>query len=385
MRDLQGKARAARSDAILRTCDAPPSLVSLVCWRPRWPRAACARPRASAAGPERVRLPHRRRERDGLAAPLRPAARSPPRYKNALFRPSAAGGTETPRPGVTITRDEYGVPSIDGAYGGRRLVRRGVRRRAGPAVPDRALPPGDDGPARGDPRQQLPRRRPDRPPRLLHGRRARTDVPRAAARPAGPGRRLPRRGEHLGPARAERHRPTSPASTPRSPPSPSSSRSASRRAIGVFLARTVRAATARSCATCARCVRSAPRRSTACCRSARPARRSRSPRRTRSSPTSPARRGAASGGRSAGRSRRAAAGICRRRKGTARPGRARARPWRPAPGRVGGSSMFAVRKPQRLGVLSTGPQLGFSTPSCSSSSRCTTPGWTCAGSAAGIP
>ena len=37
------------------------------------------------------------------------------RYKSALFRPSAAGGTETPRPGVTITRDEYGVPSIDGA------------------------------------------------------------------------------------------------------------------------------------------------------------------------------------------------------------------------------------------------------------------------------
>ena len=35
------------------------------------------------------------------------------RYKNALFRPSAAGGTETPRPGVTITRDDFGVPAIE--------------------------------------------------------------------------------------------------------------------------------------------------------------------------------------------------------------------------------------------------------------------------------
>ena len=35
------------------------------------------------------------------------------RYKNALFHPSTAGGTEMPRAGVKITRDEYGVPAID--------------------------------------------------------------------------------------------------------------------------------------------------------------------------------------------------------------------------------------------------------------------------------
>ncbi|HEX8101346.1 MAG TPA: penicillin acylase family protein [Solirubrobacteraceae bacterium] len=35
------------------------------------------------------------------------------RYKSALFKPSTAGGTEVPRPGVTITRDEFGVPAIE--------------------------------------------------------------------------------------------------------------------------------------------------------------------------------------------------------------------------------------------------------------------------------
>ena len=37
------------------------------------------------------------------------------RYKSALFRPSAAGGTEMPKAGVKITRDDFGVPAIEGA------------------------------------------------------------------------------------------------------------------------------------------------------------------------------------------------------------------------------------------------------------------------------
>ncbi len=34
-------------------------------------------------------------------------------YKSALFHPSPAGGTEVPRPGVTIARDAFGVPTVD--------------------------------------------------------------------------------------------------------------------------------------------------------------------------------------------------------------------------------------------------------------------------------
>ena len=49
------------------------------------------------------------------------------------------------------------------------VVGRGLRGRAGPAVPARAVPPRDDRAAGRDPRRGLPRRRPHRAARLLHG------------------------------------------------------------------------------------------------------------------------------------------------------------------------------------------------------------------------
>ncbi len=86
-----------------------------------------------------------------------------------------------PRPGVEIVRDAYGVPAVTGATDYDAWWGVGYAVAAGPPLPARAVPPGGLGAPRRDPRLDLPRRRPDRPSRLLHRRRDRPDG-RAASR-----------------------------------------------------------------------------------------------------------------------------------------------------------------------------------------------------------
>ena len=63
------------------------------------------------------------------------------------------GTEEKPRPDVRIVRDSFGVPAIHARHARGDVVGRGLRRRAGPPLPARALPPRDDRAARGDPRR----------------------------------------------------------------------------------------------------------------------------------------------------------------------------------------------------------------------------------------
>ena len=138
-------------------------------------------------------------------------------YKPHTF--NQPGETETPRAGVAIVRDAYGVPAITGADRLRRLVGRRLRGRPGPPVPARAVPARDLRAARRDPRLDLPRRRPDRPPRLLHRRRDRRDDRRDPGRAARARGGLPRRHQRLDRARlpARRSRTCRASSSPSRP------------------------------------------------------------------------------------------------------------------------------------------------------------------------
>ena len=82
-------------------------------------------------------------------------------------------------------------------HGQQPLVRRRLRGRRGPALPARSIPPRDPGSSVRDPGRRLARGRPDRPPRLLHARRAGPAVRKALARPAGPLPQLHRRRQRL--------------------------------------------------------------------------------------------------------------------------------------------------------------------------------------------
>ncbi len=108
-----------------------------------------------------------------------------------------ADSTETPAAGVTIERDSFGIPSVTGETDYDAWFGVGYAAAAGPALRARALPPGGVGTPRRDPRLDLPRRRPDRAPRLLHGRRDRRDGQPRPGSPAGSVHRLPRRHQRL--------------------------------------------------------------------------------------------------------------------------------------------------------------------------------------------
>ena len=151
---LPGVARAARAAA-----------------RARGGQRAAARARAGSC-----RLP-------GLASGHRIAAPDRPdrpvhvgfRLQERDARPAGRRRARVAAAGVTISRDAYGVPTIRADNDRRPLVRRGVRGRRGPAVPARAVPPRDAGPAGRDPRQVVPGGRLRRAPRLLHARPSSSD------------------------------------------------------------------------------------------------------------------------------------------------------------------------------------------------------------------
>ena len=135
------------------------------------------------------------------------------RYKSALFNQAGAtdhaeGRGEDRARALRRARDHRRQRL-------RRLVGRGLRGGAGPAVPARAVPPRHQRPAGRDPGRLLPRRRPDRPPRLLHRRRAGPDDRRDPADAAAARRGLPRRHQRLGRRGAHRPGASCRASSPR--------------------------------------------------------------------------------------------------------------------------------------------------------------------------
>ena len=152
----------------------------------------------------------------------------------------------------------------------RRLVGRRLRGGPGPAVPARAVPPRHQRPAGRDPRRQLPGRRPDRPPRLLHRRRARPDDRRASRRRCAGAPRPTATASTPGSAEA-RARPDAScrASSPRWACTPPTWTLRDTARVGVFLARTVPSGDGARARERPRAARSwAPRASTSCCRCA---------------------------------------------------------------------------------------------------------------------
>ncbi len=321
-------------------------------------------------GPERLRLDRRGRVGHRLAAPHRPGrALQLVRLQVADVRP--AGDDGVPAAGRGDRPRRLRRPRDHRRERLRRLVGGRLRGRPGPAVPARALPPRDQRPAGGDPRLDLPRRRPDRPPRLLHRRRDRLDGRRDPGRTAQPGRGLPRRDQRLDRARL---RPRAPptcraSSSPSAPCRSTRGRCATAPASASSSPAPCPRATGASSPTPATWRRSGPRTSTRCSRFTHRARASPCRARRASSPPSPAAPAATSGSGS-GASRR----FLARTDLSAATDTATQIPVQTklagAPGAGlaailphGGSFMWAIQDPERgRAYLFNGPQLGFSIP-----------------------
>ena len=312
-------------------------------------RRACCRP-GSPASSRPTGSPPNPHLTDQVVAVRVASPSSPPAS-------TSPGTVETPRAGVTITRDAYGVPNVRAGSAGRRVVRRRLRGRAGPARGARAVPPLDPGPARRGARREPAGVRHRRAPRLLHARRAaRASSRKPARRAAGALRRLRRRRQRLDRARGRR-----PVAAPaRVRAARPDARRRGRRWTRPRSASSSRApcppTTAASWRTGARCARSARKRFAQLPAAApAPARRPRCPPRRAASRPSPA--------AAARDERRGYKASQRFLKGLKPPKAAAARAH--VAGRLparGGSFHFALRGPGNTASLFSAPQLGFSIP-----------------------
>ena len=137
-------------------------------------------------------------------------------YKNSML--GQPGAEETPKAGVRIVRDAYGVPASLRRHRGRHVVGHGLRDRPGPPLPDRGLQARDDRDAQRDPRQGGPRGRHRRPARLLHAGRAGADDREPARRPPDALAGVRRRRQRLDRRGRTRTRPRCRPNTSRSAP-----------------------------------------------------------------------------------------------------------------------------------------------------------------------
>jgi penicillin G amidase len=306
------------------------------------------------------------------------------RYKSALFNPSAGGGTEVPRAGVKITRDDFGVPAIEAgsendawwgvgyAVAQDRLFQIELFRRATTGRLAEILGPDyldDDLIARRDyyTGDELERMFRALPPGIQA---------RAAAYRAGVNTWVA-------------HVRTNPQDLPGEyaavGATPTELSEREQAAIGIFLARTVPSGDGQELRNLRALRAIGPKAFEALLPLRQPAK----------TETYTVPRGEGAFASQPGRTRkqeraafkrsqRATAAFALPSAGAAAQARAAVAPG--LPGRVGGSSMFAVREPGGSAVLFNGPQLGFSTPELFVEFELHYPGVDLRGvSAAGVP